>query len=278
MRLDTTFRLSFYTTLALACGCLAQAEAFFVFWFPFVCLPLAAVAFVLAWRHEGRWIIHDTAANYLGIGIGLAIVIWIMLQLPRDDAELVAGGVPMPAGLLPHLGLLLFVLLSVKLFRPKVLADFWTIQTIAMMIVTLGCVLAADPLFATLMVLYLVSLVWCLALFQLYRGQRPERPGRPGPLFDPPGSRPAHAPLPWRYLGIARALRWSLAVAAMGVPLFMLMPRSGNAQWVPQKLASAAGPTFSVGVAPGINLNRVGTIELSAEPAFHVTATDAAGN
>ncbi len=194
--------------------------------------------------------------------------------MPRSEADVLAGGVPWPAGLLPHLGLLLLVLLAVKLFRPKTLADFWIIQTIGMMIVTLGCVLAGDLLFAALMVLYLASLVWCLALFQLYRGQRP---AAPGPLFGPAGAAPMTARLPWRRLGVTRALRWSLVVVAVGLPLFMLMPRSGNQQWVPQKLASAATAALTVGADSGINLNRVGTIELSPAPAFHVTVTDPDG-
>src|SRR5262249_33726703 len=71
MRLDTAFRLSFYVTLALACACLAQAEAFFLVWFQFLCLPVAILVFTLAWRYEGKWVIHETASNYLGIFIGL---------------------------------------------------------------------------------------------------------------------------------------------------------------------------------------------------------------
>lgn len=273
MRLDTAFRLSFYITLGLACACLAQAEAFFHVWFPFVCLPLAGTVFMLAWRHEGRWIIHETASNYLGIFITLATGGWILLQVPRSDADLLAGGVPWPAGLLPHLGLLLLVLLAVKLFRPKMLADFWVIQTMGMMIVTLGCVLAGDLLFAVLMVLYVASLVWCLALFQLYRGQRSAETGA---LFSPPEAA-SPAVLPWRRLGITRALRWSLPIVAAGLTLFLLMPRSGNQQWVPQKLASAAPAAISVGLDSGINLNQVGTVELSSDPAFHVSVSDRDG-
>jgi hypothetical protein len=273
MRLDTTFRVSFYLTLALACACLAQAEAFFQGWVAWASLPLAIVVFVLAWRHEGQWIIHETASNYLGIFILFATVGWTLMQVPRSDADIAAGAIPWPAGLLPHLGLLLLMLLAVKLFRPKALSDFWVIQTMGLMVVTLGCVLAGDPLFAGLMLAYLASLLWCLALFQLYRARRPAD----GPLFTPADALWVASPMPWRCLGLDRSLRWSSAVMLIGMPLFLMMPRSTNSQWVPQKLTSSAAATMTVGVETGINLHRIGTVELSPNPAFHVTITDASG-
>jgi hypothetical protein len=274
MRLETAFRLSFYLTLGLACTSLAQAEVFFLGWFPYVCLPLAGMVFALAWQHEGRWLIQQSASNYLGIFIGLATGGWILVQMPRSTADILSSNVPWPAGLLPHLGLLLLILLAVKLFRPKMLSDFWVIQTMGLMMVTLGCVLAGDLLFAALLLVYLASFIWCLALFQLYRA---ERPTGTGPLFNPHDAEPMPAPVPWRHLGITRAMRWSLAVVAAGLPVFMLMPRSTSQQWMPQKLSSAAAASMYVGIDSGINLNRVGTIELSPDPAFHVNVSDTDG-
>jgi hypothetical protein len=83
--------------------------------------------------------------------------------------------------------------------------------------------------------------------------------------------------VPWRLLGAGKVLRWSAAVLLIALPLFVLMPRSGNSQWVPQKLSSAAAAALGGGIDSGINVNRVGTVELSPEPAFHVHAADAAG-
>lgn len=166
------------------------------------------------------------------------------------------------------------MLLAVKLFRPKHLSDFWVIQTIGVMIVTLSCVLAGDPVFAGLLFAYLASLLWCLALFQLYRAGRPVD----GPLFTPAGEPRPEAAMPWHHLGLDRACRWSLAVLAIALPLFLIMPRSSSSQWVPQKLSSTAAVALSVGVESGINLNRVGTVELSPKPAFHVSVADPAGN
>jgi protein-glutamine gamma-glutamyltransferase len=281
MKLDTAFRLSFYLTLGMACACLAQAEAYFLLWFPFVCLPAVGVVFALAWRYEGRWIVTETASNYLGIFIGLATGAWILMQLPRSDEDLVAGGVPWPAGLLPHLGPLLLILLAVKLFRPKKLADFWIVQTIGLMLVTLGCVLAGDPLFAGLLIGYLTCLLWCLALFHVYRARRPAGMLALFTAADVVvGSRSEPTTLgdvPWRFLGVGKVLRWSAAILLVGLPLFVLLPRSGSSQWVPQKLSSGGAIILSVGIDSGINVNRVGTVELSPDPAFQVRATDAAG-
>jgi hypothetical protein len=274
MQVGTIFRLSFYTTLALACACLAEAEMFFLPWFIFGCLPLTLLVFALAWRHEGRWIIGDAASNYLGMLIFLGILAWIIWQMPRSDEDLVAGGVSWPAGLLPHLGLLLLLLLVVKLFRPKTAGDFWVIQTQGVMIVTLGCVLAGDPWFTGLMLLYVVNLVWCLSLFHLYRAGRPtERE----PLFAPAGAGEPCLQMPWRAYGVGRALLWSLAILLATAPLFLALPRNSSSQWEPQRLSSTASKTLAVGVDTGMNLDRVGTIELSPDPAFHVEVTDRDG-
>ena len=283
MKLESVFRLSFYLTLAVACACLAQAESFFHAWFPFVFLPLAWLVFLIASRFEGRWVIHETAANYLGIFIGMATGGWILLQIPRSDADLIASDVPWPAGLLPHLGPLLLILLAVKLFRPKRLSDFWVIQTIGLMLVTLGGVLAGDPAFVALLFVYFASLVWCLALFYLHRARRAQAADAPGGgLLFTPHARPGDTAalpdrLPWRLLGLARAARWSLIVTVMGVALFMAMPRATNSEWIPTKLSSRAALMLTVGVDTGINADRVGSVELSPDPAFHVSAAGADG-
>ena len=283
VKLDTAFRLSFFVTLGMACACLAQAEAFFHAWFPFVCLPLAALVFTLAWRYEGRWVIGETASNYLGVFIGLATGGWILLQLPRSQEALISGGVPWPAGLLPHLGPLLLVLLAVKLFRPKQLADAWVIQTIGLMLVTLACVLAGDPVFTVLLAGYLVSLVWCLAIFHVYRARRAETATS---LFAAADSEEAmgneSAPgrgngLPWRLLGAGRVLCWSAMVMLAGLAMFMSLPRATNTEWIPSKLSSSAPLALTIGVESGINADRVGTVELSPEPAFHVHVSDGKG-
>ena len=89
--------------------------------------------------------------------------------MPRSDQELIAGGVPWPAALVPLLAPLLPILLLVKLFRPKNLNDYWIFQTIALVIVTLSCILAGEVLFFILLTVYLITQIWCLCLFFLYQ-------------------------------------------------------------------------------------------------------------
>jgi protein-glutamine gamma-glutamyltransferase len=284
MRLDNLFRLSFYITLGLAVGCLTVAESFFLPWLG-MCLPALAIVFVLAWRKEGVWVLGEAAANHLGIVIALAAAGWILIRIPQTDEQILASGVPWPAGLLPQLAPVLIILLVVKLFRPKRLPDFWVIQTIALMMITLGCVLAYQETFGILLLAYLASLMWTLMLFHFYREQRLSA----GPdtsaisLFDPLEQAPdsAHAVrLPWRRLGLYPVALWLTAIVALGLPLFFVMPRMAAQQWVPQKLSGSAprSQNMQTGVESGIDLFRVGHIEPSPEEAFSVSVRDDADN
>src|SRR5437588_5032124 len=117
MRLERTLRLSFYLTLALATICLGHAELFFLPWMPLFVAALCGLL-VVAYRVEGRWTLSVAAANVVGLVIAAGATAWIISRIPRTDEDLVRGGVPWPAGLLPHVGPVLMLLLLVKLFRP----------------------------------------------------------------------------------------------------------------------------------------------------------------
>src|SRR5262245_47000249 len=168
MSLATAFKLSFFVTLGLACACLALAESFFLWWMGYF-LVGTLVLLAVAYRAQGRWALSADAANRLGMLIAIGSAFWILYNLPHSEEDLLAAEIPWPAGLLPHLGPLLILLLLVKLFRPKRLTDYWVIHTIGLMMVTLGCVLAAEPLFGVLVILYMAALLWSLALFYLVR-------------------------------------------------------------------------------------------------------------
>ena len=130
---------------------------------PFFVLVMLGLLF-LAWRCDGVWVLSEMAANHLGVFIAIGAAGWILFQIPRSEEELVTG-VNWPAGLLPHLGPLLMILLVVKLFRPKRLPDYWVIQTMGLMMVTLAAVLADEHIFGLFVILYLASLVWSLAVY-----------------------------------------------------------------------------------------------------------------
>ncbi len=273
MLFETTYRWSFYLTLALACCCLAVSETHFFPLYPCT-LPLVLGAFVLAWRKEGEWVLGESVANYLGIVIAVGAAGWILFHLPQTEEEMIAGGVPWPAGLLPHLSPLLTVLLAVKLFRPKRLADFWVIQTMGLMMVALGCILAGQSYYGAMMALYALSLVWCLALHHLASERRRAGPDPAGALFLPADG----VAVSWRWLGVPRAAAWLAAVAGLSLLLFLATPRSESARWDPAKLTTGApARTGRTGVEFGMDLNRTGRIELSTETAFRVGATDRSG-
>ncbi|GEM_PF-4234355 len=278
MRLEALFHFSFYCTLALAAACLTLPSTFFLGWMPFF-LAAAFGFFFLAWRYEGAWELSETAANQIGIFIAIGAAVWILFQVPRSVEQLANGGVNWPAGLLPHLGPLLVILLIVKLFRPKRLPDYWVIQTMGLMMVALAAVLADDRLFGLFMVLYFASLVWSLVLYYPVREQALVRAAAAPqlvPLFAGVAAG-ARAPLPWRFWGGPRVVLWTGTVAVLGFLLFLCAPRQGQSQWHAHQLSSAPGQSAKTGSEAGIDLNRVGTIELSDEPAFAVTVRDHQG-
>src|SRR5581483_3976128 len=155
-----------------------------------------------------------------------------------------------------------------------------------LMMVTLACVLCGEPLFGLLLEGYLCVALWCLATCHLYREQ-----GRAlgwdlekSPLFSQAASA-ARSPAPADgasrpaafSMSLGRLLRWTAAVLVLGMFLFFLAPRRGNMQWDPLKLSATAKALLRTGMEPGIDLNRVGQVQLSEEPAFEVTIFDKNG-
>jgi transglutaminase-like putative cysteine protease len=290
MSLPHDLRLSFYISLAISCLCLFFGEWDFL---PWACalFPVILGLMVLAYRQEGNWHLSVEAANRIGAVIGLGTLLWILYKVPRTQDDVNAGGVPWPAALLPLLAPLLPILLMVKLFRPKTLADFWIFQAISLVIVTLACILAGEIWFFLLLTLFLTSLFWCLALF-FFHSQKiqaentfldplhfplfeendlAETPTQAIPTTDPTTANPT---IPLRYLGTRRVLRWTLSVVLLGLVLFFLTPRYSDSQWVPNKLTTAGRIILRTGIEPGIDLHREGIVELSSDPAFEVMAMD----
>ncbi|HXG09594.1 MAG TPA: DUF3488 and transglutaminase-like domain-containing protein [Gemmataceae bacterium] len=265
MRSDLGFRLSNYLTLGLACICLGYAEQFYlpgITIFVVLVLLLLAAAFVAEGR---RWSLPIRASNVVGLVLAAGSGAWVTLCLVRPRAAALED-YPLPLALLPYLGPLLPVLLVAKLFRPKRAADVWALQGMGLMQVGLGCVLADDSFFGVLLLAYLAGSVWFLAEFHLQR----EVAGRSEPAL---GSRPASR-------SAYPVGRWTLAVMAVGLLLFLLIPRFGATQW------SLLGPLHRPGDSePGqtgfsemIDLNRSGTLAVNDEVALVVYAENADGS
>jgi transglutaminase-like putative cysteine protease len=263
MRLDFGFRLANYVTLALACICLAHAEAMYLVgigWFLPPLLALLATALIV----EERWNLPIWAANLLAVLITAGFAAALAYQIHTSPDSFVAS-VPLPLALVPYAGPELMVLLLIKLFRPKRIADYWQLQAIGLLIVALTCVLGHDPVTGLLLFAYLVSALWCLALFALQRQPRGA------------GTMASRVPLiPWRAYGIPRAIGWLALVMVGGVLLALVTPRLGSSQWNPLEMLgqSPPGRRAETGVPMGIDLNRTGQIEVDEEVVMEIQARD----
>ena len=264
------FRLSFYLTLALATLCLGVAESLFLSWI-LVLVAVAWIAFFLAYRYEGRWVLTASAANGLGLFIGILSIGWIVSRVPRTEEEFLAQGVPWPAGMLPHLGPMLILLTTAKVFRPKGETDFWVMQALGMMMVMLASVLAGEFHHAIFLFLYLVSLFWCLTLHDRSRAAATaDGPDPAAPLFRaaPTGSS-----------GFGGAVLLATLAFLLGIGIFYVAPRQPANQWIPYKLSGAGALNTPLLNSRDnlLDLNHVGRVELSDEVAFDVIPQDSQG-
>jgi hypothetical protein len=274
----SNLKLSCYLTLTLAAVCLGFADMYFLTWIPW-CLAIVMGAFALAWRNEGRRYLSEPAANTLGLLIAFGMLWWIIFQLPHSEEELSAAGVPWPAGLLPHLGPLLMILTAVKLFRPKKVADFWGLQILGIMMVTLASVLAGELEHGVWAFLYLVCALWCLADFYGRKSSLANasvRSEEEGSLFAGEAGTRLSGTEGWRRRAWS-ATRWSFAIAGLGGAIFLVLPRHGGVQWVPHKLTTTTNSRQLTGFDAGMDLNRTGKVELSDMIAFEVNAIDSSG-
>jgi transglutaminase-like putative cysteine protease len=234
MPTDFAFRLSTYLTLFLSCAALGYAE--------WDLLPEAAVfAFLVAgllgvaFYQEGRLEMSLSAANRLGMVIGIIAVVWIAFQIVRPSGGLIYT-LPWPASMLPYIGPLVMILMPAKLFRPKHIGDWWTMHGVGLAAVALGCALADDLTFGILAACYLIAGAWSLSLFFLRRaaGAMPEIPGRPNPEPRAMVVTGEVSTAPKTRLGRAFAARpvWALAAAAViGTAFFLATPRIDGPQW-----------------------------------------------
>jgi transglutaminase-like putative cysteine protease len=265
MTLDRWFRLSNYVTLGLSCAALVFAEAAYL---PdlSVCLAPVLVLLVLAWWVEGRWVLPAWGANVLGILIAAGGAAWLTTHL--SDRESWQSKVPLYLALVPYTGPLLMAALLVKLFRPRRRGEFWLLQGLGLMQVSLGCVLAGGPEFGALLAGYLASALACLALHYRLSAQ-----AEGGARMTDDGWRAAA-----RWL-LPFTFRWTLGVGGLALLLSLLTPRSPDAGWDPQSnfIAGKRPARISAGVSEEINLNRIGTVELDDEVALRVTAIDGVG-
>jgi hypothetical protein len=277
MHADRWFRLLHHATLAVACICLLNAEQTFLPGVQWMMAPVVLIV-ALAWRMEGRWRLPVWAANVLGIALlaGFSLLLRHLLQDPNSWLQTAR----MPAGIVPLLGPLLIGLLLVRLFRPRVAADFWLLQGFGALQVSLACVIGTGVELGLLLPLYLACALGCLVEHFLVGGLgKSSTPadlvGLPHRPSSPPTRRWA-APTGGLRLGVF-LLCWVPLVGTPAVLLFLVMPRPEVTEWErPSGTYSGVQPTVfkQTGALSGIDMNATGWVELSSDPAFFVDAED----
>jgi transglutaminase-like putative cysteine protease len=280
--LDSLFRLSTYLTLALATLCLVSTEEPFFEGITYSAIPLGLLL-AAAYKLDRRWTLSAAGSNIAGLLIAAVSAGWIGYRILRDPPTW-TDTVPYPAALLPFGGPVLMLLLVAKLFRPKQIADFWSLHLIGLLQVALACVLAGDPVFGLLLFGYLTAASWSLMLFHQYReAQAVSAPASRS--REPSGTLPL-VPLASGHLqarlgviaGLALSTRRAVVLALLGTSLFLLTPRWSRTQWTfPSAAAGSARRQGEVGFSRRIDLHLFGTLKISDKIAFEVIAEDARG-
>jgi transglutaminase-like putative cysteine protease len=271
MPTDFWFRFSTYLSLVLSCAALGYAEWQFlpeVAGFAGLIVALLVVSFALDRRFE----LSLAKANALGLVIGVAAFVWMVVNLKWPRSTL--AEIDFPTSMLPLIGPVLMALIPAKLFRPKHVGDWWAMHGVAVAGVALASSMTDDAPFVGVLAAYAVCSAWALVLFFYRRSGGfiapiPNRPAPPPAQLAPadPDARPPR----WVF---ARTLIWLGGSAAVAVVLFVVLPRSGGYAWAFTKKYYVTGDSNET----TLTVAKSGELTESDEPAFKVTVTNAAGN
>lgn len=260
--LDPQLHFLGHLALALSTTCLLESEMAFV---PglIMFLPLFYAFLWISYVSKGRRVFSTSVSNALGIIISVFGCVWVFSKVTRESG--VAQALPMPTALVPFVGPILAFLVMLRLFGPKGRRDFWILQGMGMLQVSLACVLTTGTFFAFLFSTYLFSLVWILKRYQATRGEVELS-------TNPTESRPS-----LRSMGLFPSMGWTLLLAVLSVGLFLITPRTDSASWNPLLRfgqARGTGGGSLTGFAEQMNLNKTGEVELNDDIAMTVSVTD----
>src|SRR5262249_5293989 len=143
---------------------------------------------------------------------------WVHFTLNRETPELYE--LPVPTALVPHLGHIVMALMTVKLFGRRSTGDFWTLQGMGLLQVSVGCVLATEEVFGWLLLVALLLGLACLVLHFL-------------PAESAAAGQSGAVRLPARFPLGRFTLRWFGGVAAVALPAFLVAPRGEGPVWDP---------------------------------------------
>ena len=260
--LDPQLHFLGHLALALSTTCLLESEMAFV---PslIMFLPLFYAFLWISYVSKGRRILATSVSNFLGVLISVLGCFWVFSKIYKDAGS--PQSLPMPTALVPFVGPILAFLVMLRLFGPKGRRDFWILQGMGMLQVSLACVLTTGTIFAFLFSSYLFSLVWILKRYQATRGEVELS-------TNPLESRPS-----LRSMGLFPSIGWTLVLGVFSVGIFLVTPRTDSASWNPLlrfgQIRSAGGAGVT-GFAEQMNLNKTGEIELNEDIAMTVSVTD----
>jgi hypothetical protein len=267
MPTETMFRFSTYLSLALACASVGYAEAPVL---PEVIVIAAAViiSLIVLFQLETRVeLLSIPAANRLGLGLGVANLIWMAARVTWELRSHELSGLPWQLLLAAMFGPLLLSAMPAKLLRrEKSASDYWTLHAMGLIAVCLAGAIADDLVAIVLIGLYAVASLWSLCLLHLRQagGFFPEsapaeRGGKPAPIavLGPTGARYSLASV-----GVLLALS-----AALATPIYLLTPNS------PAERFSFNGGRIDIGYShENCNLNQTGELRSNETVAFEVVA------
>lgn len=244
-----------------------------------VLAAIVSASSVVLTDRRGWLVLDQRVANWAGLlAVGLAGVDWYTRYEP--DSQLLA------------LANLLVYLQFVLLYRRKQPATYWQLTLLNLMQVAVAAALNLSPVFAAVLLAYLVVGVVAHGLFYLQRerlgmlagaeagwveqvaSSRGAAPPAPSPAAPAVGrwfaalGPPVETVLGWSWLGqLAVLLLGSLGLSAI---FFLLVPRSGGPTWQPVD----PGARLVVGVTESITLGEVGRAFESPEATMRVAFFD----
>ncbi|MFO0876046.1 MAG: transglutaminaseTgpA domain-containing protein [Gemmataceae bacterium] len=256
-----------HLTLALSGTALAVAELDFLPEIPYLLVVYLSLL-LLSWQTSGRWVLPTWGANLLGLAIAGGASTWIAMRLNDPEVSNLLRDVPIAVAIVPYFGPILLLLLLVRLYQPRAAHDFAVLQGLGLLQAALGCVLGSGTLFGGLLLAYIVMGMCALATQERLRQRA---------LSAPVPSTPTPFRMPW----LLFCLRWTVGVSLIGVPLFLLTPRTDGPEWDPWGrfgTQQSRQVRIRTGFSDEIDLNRGSTLEPDSRIAFSFTVTDCFGN
>ncbi len=260
--LDPQLHFLGHLSLALSTTCLLESELQFVSGL-IMFLPLFYGFLWISYVTKGRRILSTSISNVLGVGISVFGCLWVFSKINQEGGSSLS--LPMPTALVPYVGPILAFLVMLRLFGPKGRRDFWILQGMGMLQVSLACVLTTGTFFAFIFSAYMFSLVWILKRYQATRGEVELS-------TKSSETRPS-----LRRMGFFPSVGWTVFLGVLSLGLFLITPRTDATSWNPLmrfgQMRGSGG--ISTGFAEQMNLNKTGEVEVNDEVAMTVHVTDA---